>query len=111
MRLPSLSRGPARRMDKPEPGYWLVRLVKNGPLVPVAIIRFETRYEPDSLAAFIAGQRVELHEVWHRNGQPITKEDYEFRVVDQAWAKQWAPQEAQAEPEKPIDLMTTPLPF
>lgn len=106
-----VDRGAARSISHPQPGYWLMRLVKAGPLVPAAIIKFETRYEPDSLAAFICGDQVPLDDVWLRRGEPITKEEYEFRVADQAWAKQWAPEEAQAKPDQPINLMTTPLPF
>jgi hypothetical protein len=33
----SSQRAPSRRLDTPEPGYFLIRMVRKGPLVPCAI--------------------------------------------------------------------------
>ena len=109
-----------RRMDRPEPGYFLMTLVKNGPRIPAAIIWVESVAEPGvpgndmrgtrsrHLAAFIAGDPVPVDSVWLRRGIPITKEEHDFRCADIAWAKQHAPEEAIAQPRKRIDLATAP---
>lgn len=110
-----------RRMDKPECGYWLVRQIKGGPRTPASIQVVHTLYEPGEagnrmerspfLAAFIAGEPVALDEVWLRRGDPITKEDYEFRVADLRWSREHAPDEPQANPRKAVDLLQATLPF
>lgn len=112
-----------RRMDRPEPGYWLMRLVRNGPRMPAAIFWHETTGEPGEpentmhgtrprfLSAMIAGKVVALDDVWLRRGDTITKAEYDFRVADAEWSRQHALDEPQAQPHKPINYMTAPLPF
>ncbi len=111
----------ARQIARPAPGFWLLRQVKGGPLVPAAIVVLRTTAEPDEpdnimdrspfIAAFIAGEPVGLDDVWFRRGEAITKREYEFRVADLRWAQQHAPDEPQAQPRKRIDLMTARMPF
>lgn len=110
-----------RRMDAPQPGFWLMRQVKGGPRVPASIQMVHTTFEPGDvgnrmdrspfLAAFIAGEPVALDEVWLRRGEPTTKADHDFRVADLRWAREHSPDEPQAQPRKSIDLMTARLPF
>lgn len=114
-------RGSPRHASQPEPGYWLVRLVKGGPRVPAAIRIVHTTREPGEesnrmdrspfIAAFIAGDPVSIDDVWHRRGEPITEADYNFRVADVRWAQQHASDEPQTQPRKKIDLMQAKLPF
>ena len=59
-----------RRMDRPEPGFWLVRLAKGAPQVPACIRVVQTLAEPGDplnlmdrspfIAAFIAGEPVRM---------------------------------------------------
>lgn len=112
-----------RQTLKPEVGRWLVRLGKNTPRVPAAIMWVETTAEPGEpqndmhgtrspfLAAFIAGEPVGLDEVWLRRGEPISELEYRFQIADGIHAKAFRPGDPKAEPRKQIDLMQVPLPF
>ena len=105
-------------MDRPEVGWWLMTLTRNGPRVPACIQMVHTVFEPGAesnrmerspfLAAFIAGEPVSVDEVWLRRGVPITRDEYNFRLADLAWAKQHAPEEPIAQPRQRIDLATMP---
>jgi hypothetical protein len=107
-----------RRIDKPEPGYWLVKAVKRGPLIPAAILWLDTRSEPGNpdnlmersphLCGFLAGEPVSPWSIWERRGIPIDEARYRFEVADGAWAKEHAPQEPKANPRQPIDLTALP---
>ena len=110
-----------RRMDAPQPGFWLMRLTKGGPRVPASIQIVHTVFEPGRagnrmerspfLAAFIAGEPVAIEDVWLRRGETVTKAEHDFRVADLCWARANAPDEPQASPRKRIDLMQAKLPF
>jgi len=110
-------------MDKPEPGHWLVRLVKGGPSVPACIRWCETTVEPGEpsnlmhgtryrfLAAFINGDPVPLDRVWLTRGTPIDRAEHDFRVADTNWAMTNAPAEPAARPTERVDLRQTSIPF
>lgn len=111
----------SRELNNPKEGYWLIRLAKGGPLVPASIQRIHTTFEPGNpqnemdrspfLAAFINGNPVSLEEVWHRKGQPISKEEYLFQLADSAWVRDYAPNDPKANPKKAVDFSTLPIPF
>jgi hypothetical protein len=113
--------GARRSLNDPQPGYWLMRMVKGGPRVPATICIVHTTREPGEesnlmdrspfIAAFIAGDPVSIDDVWHRRGEPITESEYRFRVADLEYARRYAPDEPQAAPRKKIDLMQAKLPF
>lgn len=110
-----------RRMDRPEPGHWRMRLIKGGPLVAACICWVHTEVELDEpgnlmerspfLAAFINGKPVALSEVWERRGEAIDEATYKFMLADAAWAAKHAPDEPIAEPRRPIDLFSVKPPF
>lgn len=112
-----------RRMDMPEPGWWLVQLGKGTPRVPACIEWHETTVDPcysDNamegtryryLSASIAGEVVPLDAVWLRKGEPITAAEYRFRCADLAHAKAHRPDDPLSQPRRAIDLMTAPIPF
>lgn len=112
---------PGRRIDRPEPGHWLVRLVRGGPLVPARIFWAQTTHEPGNpenlmerspfLAAEVGGDVVEVDSVWHRRGTPITEAEYRYRLAEMQWATEHAPAEAIAKPRQPVDFTAIPLPF
>lgn len=82
----------ARDMNKPQPGWWLVRPVSRGDFVPACIRWVETTHEPGnpenlmersrSLGAFVNETPVALEEVWHRRGLTITEEEYNLAILD-----------------------------
>lgn len=113
--------GPARRIDRPEVGHWVVRLVRGGPAIPARIFWAQTTHEPGDpenrmersrfLAAEIGGEVAEVDDVWLRRGTPITESEYRFRVAEMRWAKEHAPNEAVATPRQSVDFAAIPLPF
>lgn len=110
-------------MLDPKPGYWLIRLVKGGPLVPACIRIVETTFEPDEPsndmrgtrssfpAAFVNDEPVDIDRVWLTRGAPITADEYAFRCADAAWAVKHAPNEPAARPTQRVDLRQLPIPF
>ena len=100
----------------PEPGYWMIRLVKNGPLVPACIRWVQTGAEPGEpenvmerspfLAAFIDEKPVDIDRVWNwkGSGRAIAATEYSYRCADAAWAREHAPTEPAANPKKQIDF-------
>ena len=115
--MTALDRTP-RRIDKPEPGFWLMRLRKGAPEVPAAIKLIHTRYEPalptnlmersPFLAAFIRGEAVSLSDVWERRGRPITEAEYEYQLRLSGWAKTTTERTPLAQPRETVDLGSLP---
>jgi hypothetical protein len=111
-----------RVRNRPQPGHFLVRLVKGGPLVPALIYlpcpwvqpEPENPYGPDPWEwcrhyerqgpprAVIAGdQPVDPEFVW-TYGREITAEEYRYRVELLAWARRTRAPEARL--RRPIRL-------
>lgn len=111
----------SRRIDRPECGFWLLRLVKGGPEVPARIYRQTTTCEPGNaenamdrpgfLVAEISGEPVEIESVWHRRGREIDSYEYAVALESQIHDRIFRPQSPSANPTKRIDLLTTALPF
>lgn len=90
---------PARTLDHPREGYWLVRAGKGFPLCPARIVWLETRHEPGCvendmsgtrsrhLAAFVSGQPVAMEQVWHRRGEPLSRAAYDAMMAQIADAR------------------------
>ena len=114
-------RGPAREMERPSCGYFLLRLAKGAVEVAASIQYERTEHEPDCvenvmdrpsvLTGRINGEVCDWREIWHSRTKEITKAEHDFRVADSAWAKQHAPHEPTADPRKAIDLLTIRPPF
>ncbi len=110
-----------RRIDAPEAGHWMVRLVKGGPEVPARIFVHHTTREPGNpenvmdrpgfIAAEISGEPAEVDSVGLRRGRPITPDQYEAALMDQKFARVFEPQSPAANPIRRIDLLKTALPF
>lgn len=45
------------------------------------------------------------------SGEMISHRDYVLMLEQAGWADQWAPESAEANPEKPTDYMQEPIPF
>jgi hypothetical protein len=109
-----------RDMSRPECGFWLVKRGRNTPQVPARI--FWCDHEPNEptnildrwpipfLAAEIAGKPVDLDEVWHRKGTPITEKEYLFLMAERAWLQKYQPNDPLANPDKPVRIADIPLP-
>lgn len=107
-----------RRIDKPEPGFWMLRLKKGGVEVPAAIKRVQTAFEPGNptnlmdrspfMAAFIRDEVVALPEVWERRGRAVTETEYEYQLRIAGWAKTTTERTPLARPEVSVDLSAIP---
>lgn len=105
----------SRRIDRPEPGYWLIRLVKGGPLVPACIVRElpTDPWFPDNemdrgcprLVAYIGGEPAPLDRVWHTRGEDITEDEYWDRLA------QRRVESAEMPSARAINRLTAPIPF
>lgn len=109
-----MDRGPPRVIDRPEPGYWAVRLASGAPEVGAAIVRVTRRPADPAcptnlqgacnyLQAFLNGAPASLADVWTRRGRPISEAEYRFLVADRRWAKQWTPHAPEAHPYRRAD--------
>jgi hypothetical protein len=113
---------PANSLDpeKPAPGYYRHKLHSDGHAVGVEI-RFGPPLDPETgeeldrsprAQAFVNGTYTEMDEVWPRCGRhPITKDEHDHLVALQQWGLENAPDSPQANPRKPVDLLSAPLPF
>ncbi len=109
--MPFDPREAPRAIDKPEPGFFELRLVKGGPYVPARImcdggmwsaeIDGEQCGAPDAEPAAAAG----VYRIWTA-GRRITEPEYSYRLSLKAWAIQNDPRHPAARPTEAIDLRT-----
>lgn len=107
-------------IDRPQEGWFRTRLVKGGPLVPARIWRSvatdpltgEALDRSPILQAEINGKPIDPYELWPRVAdRRITEAEFKFMTADSEWCQRHAPNEPAANPGKPIDLRTAPIPF
>lgn len=111
-----------RIIGKPEPGFFRMRLVKGGPLVPARIflpcpIDPEFGFpmdRPRHLIAEIDGV-IEpapraVERIW-LSAELIDKATFEFMNADAEWCRTHAPAEPKASPRKAIDARKAPPVF
>ncbi len=99
--------------DRPVAGFYQMRLVRGGPLVPVRIW-FGEPFDPCTgewcershrWRAAIDGEQVSIWRAWPScSGRPISEGDYRFMRAMSAHARTYEPGLPQANPLKPIDL-------
>lgn len=113
-----------RHINDPRPGFFLVRKVRRGPLVPARIWRpchctingedehawRDTCDRYPGLSAEIDGFPVEIDQVWHY-GKEVDEQEFNYRTEATAWDKRNDPDAPAANPDQPIDLMTVKPPF
>ena len=105
-----------RQIDSPAPGYWAIKLVRNGPEVAAAIFLRAYVEETDAddarmertpyFEAFIDGRQVPVDQVWLRRGRVIPEAEYRYLLSLSAWARDNAPNEPIANPKQAVDLNT-----
>ena len=110
-----------RIIDAPQPGFWIVRCVPNGPLCPAAIVRLQTMYEPGEptnrmersafQGAFISGQPVSIKEVWGRRGRIVSRSEYEHALAEIAASMSENVYDPRCQPFVPVDIAALPIPF
>lgn len=120
--------------DQPVAGFYKVRLVRGGPVVPVriywgrAIIDGEEqdrgfdwrceidgrtdRWERDDDTDYRCRVPLEVDRAWPWCArEPVTVAEYQFLVSHAAWAKEHQPEHPKASPRKAVDFHTLPLRF
>jgi len=111
---------PHNALAPPEPGYFRLRLVKNGPFVAARISRTchctinggptneahdwqETCDRYPQLFAEINGEKREVYRVWEW-GEMIEKSTFDYLTHSADWDRQYAPGSPAANPTKAIDI-------
>ena len=99
----------ARSVADPEPGFFLVRLVRKGPVVPARI-----RHADGMWSALINGEAfgaasdpaaaARVFFIWH-SGEEITEAEYQRRLIE---SRDAPPDHPLANPDRPIDLTSMP---
>jgi hypothetical protein len=109
-------------VDRPQPGTYWTRLVRNGPRVPVMIcvmaaVDPETNEPLDrspTMLCLVAGEdrTADIMDIWTRcAGNQITADDYHLMMAQMSWAIEHAPDHPDANPRRPVDVRKTPPAF
>jgi hypothetical protein len=103
-----------RNVGKPEPGWFLIRLVRKGPFVPAKIdFSPEAGWHAtvDGVAGAIAshnpGEASDVFRIWH-GGVRIDQEEYDFRMARKNYAQRHAPDLPEANTRRAIDVRRLP---
>jgi hypothetical protein len=111
------SANPLPPTHEPQPGYFKQRLVRGGPWVPVRIWYDFTLDDNGELASDevlkceVDGKPADPETVWtYVAKRTISKAEFQFLGSLSAYAKARDPDEPLAQPRKPIDHLTTPIP-
>ena len=114
-------RGEQRDPDKPEEGYYALKLVKGGPEVAACILRVPSEAVEHSLYEWGARADDEplgishldpqlangVQQVW-LFGRRISQQEHDFMLARARHAKLHDPQSPWANPRKPLDLKSIP---
>lgn len=108
------------QVDTPTAGYYRTRLVRGGIFCPVKIWHGPPN-DPETgepldrswrWQCLVGGELIDLHRVWPWCGRhPIDETEYTLMLERAKWAAKYAPQSPEAQPRKPVDISTVPLPF
>lgn len=94
-------------INQPVAGFYKMRLVKNGPWVPVQIAPYSTTRQFSVLCAWVGDGPADLIETWHRcAGRPISDRDYRYMMSLREWAHANDRAAPEANPYKAIDIST-----
>lgn len=103
--------------DIPQVGWYKRRLIRGGPWVPARIWReraidFQTDKpgDLDDLLCQVGDKLKNPSDQWPwLHNAPISEADYDFMRRARTWAKNYAPNEPEANEDKPIDWNQVPL--
>lgn len=105
----------ARIVSDPQPGFFVTRLTKCGPMVPAVIWRpcpleidhYEGIIQPldrwPHLQARILDHDVHPETVWS-TGRSVPRAEWEYLTATVNWAQVWAPDHPLANPKTPISI-------
>lgn len=105
----------ALHVDTPTAGFYAMRLVRNGPLVPVRIwygpphdpVTGEELDRSHRYQAELGGKPTDVDRVWPWCAKhPIDEAEYRYMLGVSQWAAEHAPKEPEAQPRQPVDLGT-----
>lgn len=104
-----------RRVDVPEPGFFLLRLVKGGVQVAARIIHDESGWSAEingerGPAAADPFEAPGLSKIW-TFGLRVDEAEYRYRLDVAQWARAHQPTHPAADPTRPVDPLTDPTPF
>lgn len=106
--------------DTPAAGFYKIRMVRNGPFVPVRIwhgpsrdpVTGELLDRSHLWHAERRGRIIEIHHVWPWAGRfPIDEREYNYMLSLVTWADDHAPQAPEATPRQPVDFSKAGVPF
>jgi hypothetical protein len=109
---------PSRRIDRPEPGFFRMRLVRGGVFVGARIYR-PCPMHPETcealdrwfdLEAEIDGEPADVLRVWE-SGDPITPAEFAYLDARGAWARRVVPDHPFANPRRPVTWAEIPVLF
>lgn len=125
-RMTAFEQGPTLANRDLRPGFFTVRMVRNGPLcgalvyMPCPWVQPDIDIHPDlwclpqdrsrPLVAIIAGKPVDLLRVW-TYGRLVSADEYAYRMAVLEWSRREAPDSPEANPDKAVDLRSAPPPF
>ena len=106
------------KLGPPEPGFYRLRLVKNGPWVPVRIWLEDGERDPETneltsdqvLRAKVGDQDRDPLKIWTFLWD-ITEEEYYFLLSRAHWAVAHNPKAPEANPTRPINPTDIPIDF
>ena len=106
-----------RYTDRPVPGFFKMRLAKGAPEVAALIFiacPLDPFYgfpmdRPRHIEAMINGKPSDVDRVWLSKSVRITQAEYEYLIADRAWAKEYAPETPEAEPNKALNILEIPI--
>ena len=104
-----------RRTDRPQPGFYILRLVRGGPPVGAEIIRDDDGNWWCSVDDVLYGPNADPFQIdalanVHAYGQEATEAEVRYRIDLGRWARQFAPNHAAANPRRPVNSDTL-VPF
>lgn len=107
-------------VEDPAPGFYRMRLRRGAHWVGVRIWHGPP-HDPDTgevmdrsprWQAEINGEYVELERVWPRCGRdPVDEAEYHHLIALRDWGREHDPDGPQANPHRPVDLLTSAIPF
>lgn len=97
-----------RQSDKPEPGHYLMKLVRNGPFVAAEIrcddgqwsVMIDGTWSGPSADPWLLPDLEKVH--WF--GRPSTEAETKYRIGVKRWSEIHAPASPAANPRSPINL-------
>lgn len=93
-----------RTINVPQPGFWMVRLVKGGPYVPARIW-----HDGDALRAEIIDEPVDPITIWHGRGETIDGEAWQHQIDEIAWLRAHRPNNPRCHPRQPVNILNAVL--